>query len=593
MNTDILTATAFIHRALWKETFKILQNRRGSYFWQHVIIEDIPWTLPRGHDYYNVPRWFLDKYPFDFKIKFDIKGCNRLKCYHDIYCQDDIPLLVNSSVKACGKACNGVYNEFLDFLTERYNLKDVQYNNNNPLLPLLDTLSIENDYCGLELTGLKTFALRPSSRWRPPNNNKHNIDKKYLEETVRGHAVPWSKAAGLVDAPPLTWDIQKQNVHFNPEYCARFVKKYDAEKDECYEKGGKKVLDFLLGKHVTNNMIVHLKHPHLHAYEIDTGHTITTAAAEESSNSPMVKGIKNIQKVSVRGGEGGMLPPPSSSSSLQHSLEKILLVIGETETVTRLPQLTSYLLRFFSKRILKDLLVSSSEKYLGTRIISLAIRYGLVEFGTTMAVELISAVSSSISIVFAFSLVSQLADIPLALLNIGGFNNELTREFMNQQREAVQTGLLTSLKNSTHDFIILNDEYVTPLVTPELLFRVCVSHFIREFPHHTVTVGHDCISPSIGLELDLIQEYLDHLTHNCLGQPIIEQEQEELESLETILHRAVLIRQRETREIFLDSIIFSVSILFLILATVFSNRLLAVISCVCLTYWASTSSFLS
>ena len=594
-STDILTATTFIHRALWKETFKILQRRPGSYFWKNIIIEDVPWTLP-DHYYDNIPRWFLENYPSDFKIKFDIQGCNRLKCYHDIYCHDDDPVLVNSSVKACGKSCNGVYNEFLDFLIERFNLKDVHHNNNSPLSQILDTLSIRDDrkniYCGLELTSLKTFALRPSSRWRPPHSSTITVDKKYLEEKIKGHVLTWSKAAGLVDAPPLSWDATIQNIHFNPDYCARFVKKYDAVKDECYEKGGKRFLDFLLGKHVIDNMIIHMKRPHF--YEIDTGHTKTKFKKTKNNPIPMIKGVR-VQKIKGEGGGNKVeISSSPSSASLQHSIAHILFIVGGTEAVTRLPQLTSYLLRYFSKRILSTLLVSSSEKYLGTRIIALAVRYGLVELGTTMALEVLSALSSSISIIFAFSLLSQLADIPLAVLNIGGFNNEITRDFIDRQRQAVQTNLLTSLKN-THEFINLNDgEYVTPLITPDLLFRVCVNQFLSEYPHHAVTVGHDCISPTLQLELDLVQEYLTHLTHNSLGQRITTTSSptSPSESLDSILHRALLIRQRETTEILRDTCIFMVSLLCLVFATVLSNHHLAIISCFGLTYWASTSSFL-
>ena len=612
---DVVTASAFVHRAQWKETFRLLSERPGAYFWKHVILEDVPWQVPQGQ-YDNIPRWFLDRYPTDFVARFDGVGCNRIKCYHDNYCQDNNDVVVNESVGACGAACKGVYEEFLQFLNERYALPDVvpKSKNDVQLMRLLDTLPVVDkttgeEYCALELTALKTVALRPSSRWHPSDETvpPASVNKSYLLTTVMGNEAEWKLAAGLVDSPPLEWDAKKQDVHFCTKYCRRFGKLYNAAKDECYAPGGRQFLDFLLGKHVTASMYIDLA---FEPPEIDEGHTVRRIPSPRNAT---------VRVASARLLHSGRLLTAPTSRDITNTLETmdpsvltaiehLAVTIVEAETLARAPRIAAYLLRFFSKRVLRTLLADVGPR-LGVRLIALAIRVGLIEYGLSMAASALELAASSMSMVFAVSVVTHITDIALAAYNVGGFNNELTRDMMTKQRQRLQTTFLTSMKLN-EDFVVVNESYATPLVTPEFVFRLLVHRFLLEYPQHSQQVSGDCIAPSIAMELDLVHEYLAALTHNSIGQRIrsnVETTTTKPPSTTVGLVEDILFAATRSsrdhrgmrRTMQWDTVIFAGAFSFLVLSLAFlimgkkTTVHLLLASCVLFVYWGGTSSFLT
>ncbi len=241
--SDIAIATYIVHRISQRKTMEILQQRNGSKYFKNIIIKNIPWkNIPP-----NFPKAFLDENPNDFEVKFTTLGCNMLKCYYDVKtaCQpgSGSAILINEREYACSEACYAVHNEVLEFLQERFGndlksiLNNTETDNHYFSKPIpVETWSINvkesnENYCGVQLSALKTLALRPSSRWSPSNENDlQSYQKNPIAYAKNTNTYQLRKAvAGLIDAPPLTWNIQQQNINFNSIYCKFFHKYYDCQ----------------------------------------------------------------------------------------------------------------------------------------------------------------------------------------------------------------------------------------------------------------------------------------------------------------------------------------------------------------------------
>ena len=259
--SDFINAHIVTNRILLKKLFQELRDRPQSKYFKNVIIKDIDWNKKtlKNKMPINFPHEFLKKYPYDFEINFTVLGCNMLKCYKHKKTFCPTPVLINKYLFACNEACFSVYNEFNDYLKEKFDLNNISMisdNNNNDddnnILPF-ETFSIhdsvkEKNYCGIQLTPLKTFSILPSSRWW----NDENISAKEYVEKHKHLPLQLRELSGLVDAPPLTWNKQTQNVHFNRDYCKRFNKKYDETKDYCHYKFLRKGVNYLFGENFIN-----------------------------------------------------------------------------------------------------------------------------------------------------------------------------------------------------------------------------------------------------------------------------------------------------------------------------------------------------
>ena len=685
--SDIIRATTCVQRILFRKTFEELRDRPGSFYWKHVVIENSPWN---DDDIIKMPASFLEKYPTDFKIRYNEKGCNIIKCYHDIYCDDEnnIFLQINKNIQtsskstpiyACGGACTGIYVEFFEYLLTRYDLRkkkeDEDKDDGKKLIisqPLVyfDTLNIidKNEiaktdlspscYCGVELTGLKTLALRPSSRWTPKNGDDDDdddaddgggvqkINKKYLEEHVRHYPAKWKTAAGLVDSPPLTWNAETQNVHFNIPYCERFRKQYDREVDTCYETGDRKVLNFLLGKHVASQFsfnqwksiaLLNLNNPEIYqeiqqrmssSSTIDMKHSVEQVPVPVPQTPPMRPVYINLLKTTY-----------NFDTVAKHSVEdnNILTLLTDfavttiaMEAANKIPALVAYLLRYFSERILRDLIRDvtylSTEK-LYTRLLVIVVQSGLVKFGVDMAIKFLarlSIIGSALSIV---TLISLPLEILAGMYNWGGYNNEITRSVLDDERRGLQTLLMKDYAHMPHiEFLSINTEgggdFVTPNITPEMVYYVALSAFLKQFPDLEEELRKKALQESF---LMVEKEYLSQLTHNSLGQrindgindDIIDEEEEEEENREKkarkekeltdtfrkareyIVRQALSYTVRDTIQFstVLFSVILGIVLLMLGLITDVSTykklgSFILVMSCAGMAHWSMTSEYL-
>lgn len=609
--SDIVQATMLVHRVSLKETFLALRDRPGSTYWRHIIIEDIPWAAS------HIPSWFLEKYPSDFKIKYSSEGCNKIKCYHDIYCDEEgSTVKINGTdVYGCGGACKGLYKELFAYLNEKYNLSLPDAVVDDPVY--FDTLSIEGGYCGLELTTLKTFALRPSSRWKPDNEDIQ-VDRKYLIDSVVGHPSKWRSASGLVDSPPLTWNRQTQNINFNASYCARFRKVYDPVNDTCYSSLDRKVLNFLLGEHVADQLntdewfempfnplstLAAGEITNILSHTIDMGHTVQISKrADVQVIHP--KSVHVLHRRQKRFDMRMLMRETTEDTfNIVHLFTHMAENLAVYEAINRAPALAAHLLKYFSETVLRNVLESTSglitSEYVCIRLLSLVIRSTLIKFGLETASRLISLASSTLSGIFAVNLMFMPAEILASVGNIGGYNNEITHSVINGQRKHLQDLLLKTTVNLAHEFLVLSSgEYITPHITPEIVYYVALSKFQKRYPKDMETVQ----TINNVQQSELVEEYLRHLTHNSLGQKIAKNnggEHQERLVAETLQTAKRYTYEQALKASILDGLIFLIATLTLLLGFVLMlcnvtvGLYLLLFSCFTISYWSTTTVYLS
>ena len=692
--SDVIRATTCVQRVLFRKTFEELRDRPDSFYWKYVVIENSPW---KDDDINRMPISFLKKYPTDFKITYSEKGCNIIKCYHDVYCNDEngdfkrINKNIQTSsestpIYACGGACTGIYVEFFEYLLTRYdlgkglgkiiqpiqpihqplvyfdtlNIIDKNETANEPFInveespshPSSSLLSSPSCYCGLELTALKTLALRPSSRWMPKDNDAADvesipkIDKEYLEEHVRHYPAKWRAATGLVDSPPLSWNAENQNVYFNEEYCNRFRSRYDRQTDTCYQTTDRKILNFFLGKHVVSQLssnqwksvlsfnpdfqmkIIEDVIQQKKLFTIDMGHSVeiveTPTTAFESVPIPQTPAMHplrvNLLKTTYK-----------FDRVIKHSVEdkNILTLFTDLavttiamESSTKIPALVAYLLRYFSEHILRDMIQDvayiSTEK-LYTRLLIMVIQSGLVKFGIDIAVKFLAGVSTTGGVIALISLAFLPLEILASVYNWGGYNNEMHRSFIDKERRELQTLLMKDYAHMSHvDFLSITTEgggdFVTPNITPEIIYYVALSAFIQRFPNLEEELRKKALQDSY---LMTEEEYLSQLTHNSLGQKInvvivtgeVTEEQKDQgkkevtdtfrKAKEYIIRQALSYTMRDTIQfsIILFSLILGIVLLMLGLIIDVNTyqkigSFILMMSCAGMTHWSMSSEYL-
>ena len=557
---DIALAGVMVNRVLLRRNFETLRDRAGSKYFQSVEIYNIPWGV-KTRVPNNVPAEFVEKHPFDFDIQFTTIGCNKLKCYKNDYtkpCKGRDPFVINGYVFACNEACFGVQEEFDQFLMEKFTLNDVNTDHKTELS--FETRSIQNgeaSFCGIQLTGLKTFAIFPSSRWDVEEEDDRDLTVTEYAEKYKYDVWKMRDMAGLVDAPPLMWNTADQEVNFTERYCTRFKKAYDAMVDACYTRGHRQVLNFIFGENFMQQfsnqdllaMAFAVGSPPIH---LISGHLRKTAGlnvnpgySEQTITQDKLQRDTFTSKADKILGDEEIMNLLNISSSLPYSVDVITYhceevnnyfydllqsiaveTIGEAAIVKSTAAM-SRLLQFFSHRTIhRTILKRGASLPLVSRLSCLIVKGVMNKMLLRVAVKILASASSAVSGVFAVGLVTMIPDLLLSIYNIGGYNNEITRQDIETRKQAIIEEMLHSLiedyQTSVSYLTIYNKnkntKFISPFITPEFLYNLCLINFITKNPDLTTDIGFDGIDPD--QYFDMIEHYLLNLKINSAGQYI-------------------------------------------------------------------------
>lgn len=549
--SDFINAQLVTDRILLRKLFEELRDRPQSKYFKNITIKNVHWhekTFRHSQFPLNFPQEFLEKYPFDFEASFTTLGCNMLKCYKHKK-DHDKPTLINNSIYACSEACVAIYKEFNDYLREKFNILIKEKKKEEEDFPV-ETFSIydkvkNENFCGIQLTSFKTFSILPSSRWFTDKDIS-------VEEYVKDNSTNLRNLAGLVDAPPLTWNTEKQNAHFNRAYCKRFQKEYLAEKDECFLKFHREALSFLFGYNFVNmfpefeDVIINGSIPfeHLKDYITGNGLNINDGYFEEPVSQLQLE-EKMYVDTPDRITENCRVINNKSSSSFQQRkvaaaaaainnifvqiIEEAAKEAGIEMSVTTLPSISARLLKHYSSKFLERALAKNSFLPLSIRLFSLTARMVINELTIKLAAKLLTFIASTANIFFTVTIITIIPDLILSYYNIGGFDNELTREQIEKRRKSTLDNILKVNMKQYDDalnFIVVDDDYISPIITPEFVYKLCLYNFLKHNPDKAIDICHNGLGPEEDRE-DLSLEYLKLLKVNSVGQIIKYKKEEE------------------------------------------------------------------
>ena len=602
---DITTALLITDRILLRQAFEKLKNRKGSKYFKHISIKNVPWgeitPIPE-----NFPPEFKAKYPFDFVVEYTTTGCNALKCYKHDYnkpCKGSPPYLINNKFCACSEACYKVYDEFNEYLCENFKIKiDDKIKHNSELLfetfsiekPFSDGSGTEECFCGMQLVDLKRFATLPSSRWgekksdalslSSPSPSSTYLTQRDFFDIYDNHPTNISDMAGLVDSPPLDWNIETQNAQFNNDYCHRFRKYYDSDTDSCYKAVHRKVLGFLIGESVANQLSdeqllfpIGLLIDQSGMMALNPGYeerAITQKKLELGfyTNNPdkyikrrdRVFVIKPQKERQIRAVDALSYYRDVISNKVTQEVGTAVLEMIESmgqevfieECITASPAITLYLGKYFSKTFIQ---YAASTTHTTRGLANCALRIMVIvskavvcEVSFQLAMKCVLAIKSAFNIIGYISLLFLIPDILLSVYNVGGYNREINREQLNKIRNQSIETILKDIKfHGTDDdhgplpfftplsYISIisqsgneddddednsyinsnnnnNNKIVSPLITPELVYYMCLVNFNTNYPKYANTIGQTGLDPAKGV--DLACEYLSLLRVNSVGQ---------------------------------------------------------------------------
>ena len=534
--SDITLGYLMAERILQRKIFERLRDRKNSKYFRNIVIKNIPWAERFGRSLpSNLPPDFLRKYPTDFKTEFTTLGCNMLKCYKNDYtvpCNDSTATLINNKVFGCSEACSGVYNEIFQFLTEEFfssNKKKI----NPPVDEFpFETFSIKNNYCGVQLTEFKTFAIHPSSRFIHEEPSPLNARQR----------------SGLVDAPPLNWKVNQQNVGFNREYCQRFVREYDSEKDICYDRHHRTALGYIFGdrfiKMFPDFDYSGKRPPAQYLLDLAANEYTTTTLRVNDGYTEIPVTQKTLEKTvftdqpDIDSTDGIFLEGSNNNNNnnnnvvvetslklnsiMLDTIKTLALDVGIEATAIQTPAVAARMLTYYSPKLTANIMSRVGLLPASTRATCLLIKTVLLDFGLKAAINALKCVSSLASGVLAVGIITMVPDILMSYYNVGGYNNEITREHLDERRAAL---LDSFLKQSVAEFGSLltylrtPDGYVTPLITPEFVFNLGIVSFLESNPHLKTDIGYNGVDPEAQYEI-VVNDYLSLLTTNSVGQKI-------------------------------------------------------------------------
>ena len=575
--SDVITAYHIISRVLLRQTLEQLSQRKDSKYFKNIIIKDIPWgqitPLPL-----NFPEDFKKKYPFDFIAEFSTLGCNLLKCYKHDYeksCRGHEPFIINHSIGVCPEACYKVFDEFNQFIFDRFEMKS---QNDKGREMMFETYSMEKPdetgvgpnqyYCGMQLVDLKRLAILPSARWNmkynsnSPSPSSTYLTNEHFRELFEHKPTKLCDVAGLVDSPPLDWNVQMQNVNFNQTYCERFRKTYDPSTDTCLKGAHRKALGFIFGDNVINQLSeTELLIPIslvLRAFEstkINPGYIEEAVSQEHYERNFFVdesdKIIQPNEMISIT--KPRLSYQFNSIDSFNHyrsliaesigitfgkAMLFLILAMGEEalieEGITSSATFLAFLMKNYSKSFIKKLqsVVNATTGPIraGLRILLVTVRAVLTEVWVQLALKAFAVLKSLTGVLGGIGLITLIPDILLQRYNVGGYNKELTREQLDAVRNQNFKMILKNMSFNGQDeisymaplsYISITDnkgnEFISPLVTPEFIYNICLVNFHSNFSEEDVNkMGRTGIKPE--MEFELLEEYLFALEVNSIGQ---------------------------------------------------------------------------
>ena len=581
--TDVTFASIIADRILIKENLQELRDSPDSKYFKNIVIKDVPWgeitQIPS-----NFPQEFLEKYPNDYRAYFSVLGCNSLKCYKHNYqneekeereesCREKGPFLINNKIFGCSEACYGIYREFNHFLKRKFSLPDEVEEKENSGEFSFETFSIrdpkvhvveEEDsecYCCMQLHDMKRYAILPSSRWNDPDESSNLTAQEYYEK-FKNHPMKLADMAGLVDAPPLDWDVGNQNVNFNSKYCQRFRKVYDRDSDSCYEKFHRTALGYLVGESVVKQFsdVDFYSMLALHGLPLDmllnkskndqmninvkySEVPISQAKLEKHLFTPSADKIIDEEKgeYAYCANMKASLPIPINAvlykgSEVNNLIVETLREMGKDVAiemaVVNTPLIMSHLLKTFSESFLKSVLLKgasgSSVIPITTRISTLLMASIIKHSVINVTARLLLMASSALNVVFSVGIITLIPDILLRMYNIGGFNNEISREGLESMRKALNAHMLSYIAedfDTSLPYVIMGNkddqhdrQFASPLITPEFVYNNCIIHFVSTYPHLKEAIGFNGTQPERFMEVT--SEYLSLLKVNSLGQKI-------------------------------------------------------------------------
>ena len=607
---DITTALLVADRILLRRAFENLKNRNGSKYFKNINIRNVPWgeitPIPK-----NFPPDFRAKYPFDFVAEYTTAGCNALKCYKHDYdkpCRGAPPYLINNKFSACSESCYKVYDEFNDYLCEKFKIKidDEKKNNSGELF--FETFSIENPYsmesgtdryfCGMQLVELKRFAALPSSRWgekkfdssfSSPSPSSTYLTHKGFKDIYDNYPMKVCDMAGLVDAPPLDWNIETQNVNFNAAYCERFRKFYDSDTDSCMKQTHRKILGFIVGDNIINQYRdEELLFPFLLLID-EQGLMALNVGYEEKKITQKIleqKFYTEYPDKYIQKREQIVVIKPQKEreiraiDALNHykdvisnkvaqemgtAILELMREIGENilieEGITSSPTIALYLLKYYSKSFVRKTTQQLTHTTKG--LVNCAMRMMIIvskaivsKVSLQLAIKCVTALVTSINIIGYVGLLGLIPEILLSVYNVGGYNREIDREQLDKLRnESVKIILKSMNFDENGDYYNNNNnkrplsffaplsyisivssenkndndknnnknnndnnknKIVSPLITPELVYNLCLVNFHTKYSKYAKDIGQTGLDPEEGIEIAL--DYLFLLKVNSLGQ---------------------------------------------------------------------------
>ena len=402
------------------------------------------------------------------------------------------------------------------------------------------------------------------------------LTQRSFKDVHENHPSKICDMAGLVDSPPLDWNTETQNINFNQAYCKRFRKEYDAFNDSCYKLAHRKVLDFVIGENIINQASdEELLFPFLMLVDKGGSMALNNGYVEKKIsqkkferafyNDISDKTIRRKEKISiikpqkqqeihvidVLGHYKDMISN-KVTKDIGIAILEIMRSMGEEilieEGITSSPAITNYLLRYFSRKIVNK---ASKITHTTKGLINCALRMMITvsraivsEVSIQLAIKCITILTSIFNIHWAFVVLLLIPEILLGVYNVGGYNREIDRERINKIRSENVRAILTNINFGGNDdnsslfqisksflaplsYISItlsdnddknnnNNNIISPLITPELIYNMCLVNFHSKFPKYINEIGRTGLNPNEGIELAF--EYLSLLKVNSIGQ---------------------------------------------------------------------------
>ena len=401
-----------------------------------------------------------------------------------------------------------------------------------------------------------------------------NLAGPYLIEKYTHEPLQRRKLSGIVDAPPLDWDRVDQTIRFNQQYCGRFAKLYNRNEDFCYKQLDRKVLGYIFGESVIDNTYTDrmelwrniaqytetgelalgnfpLKYvseaivgeqglTHVNAGYTEIPVDVSEVKRETYTSIPDKK-VPRVEKIDFsslnRGkhynsnneagsADDGRFARIHRDGVLEKLITSTVIDVAIETSVEDLPRIMAKLQNHYSSKFVKNITAFSQQSWskvpVFIRLSSLYVRSYSMNIFLKISTRLLLSLSSAANVVFSVGLVTLVPDIILAVYNVGGFANELTRRNIEDRKRQLVQATLNQIVDSYRDLLPLirdgSGNFVSPYITPEFIYALCMMNFMKIHPECQNVTGRMGIDE---FELQKIAyEYLSDLSVNSVGQHI-------------------------------------------------------------------------